>query len=68
MISLNPYQSCDGGYQTKGLYPHPQLFSWVVWTLSGRKIGKTDIFSIQIEEITKLSVCKTTCLSALQDW
>lgn len=23
MISLNPYQSCDGGYQAKGLYPPP---------------------------------------------
>lgn len=36
--------------------------------LSGRKKGETDISSIQIEEIMKLSVCKTTrLLSALQD-
>lgn len=27
MISLNPYQSCDGDYQTKGLYPPPPLGS-----------------------------------------
>lgn len=36
--------------------------------LSGRKKGETDISSMQIEEIMKLSVCKTTrLLSALQD-
>lgn len=65
---IDPYQSCDGGYQTKGLYPPTPTIVYLGSLNAEWQKGKTDIFSIQIEEIMTLSVCKTTrLLSALQD-